>query len=46
MCPVLPPMYALLNLALHMWFLALRLRRQELSAPTLGDMIEKVLPGK
>lgn len=26
-------------------FLALRLIRQEHSAPTLGDMLEKVLPG-
>lgn len=39
-------MYPLLNCVLHMWFLALRLTRQEHSAPTLGDMIEKVLPGK
>lgn len=35
-----------LNFVLHIWFLALRLTRQEHSAPTLGDMIEKVLPGK
>lgn len=46
MCPALPPLYVLLNCVLHMWFLALRLTRQEHSAPTLGDMIEKVLPGK
>lgn len=39
-------LYILLNCVLHMWFLALRLTRQEHSAPTLGDMIEKVLPGK
>lgn len=41
-----PSLYILLNCVLHMWFLALRLTRQEHSAPTLGDMIEKVLPGK
>lgn len=34
------------KLCSHVWFLALRLTRQEHSAPTLGDMIEKVLPGK
>ena len=45
-CPVLPSLYIVLNCVLHMWFLALRLTRQEHSAPTLGDMIEKVLPGK
>lgn len=39
-------LYIFLNCVLHMWFLALRLTRQEHSAPTLGDMIEKVLPGK
>lgn len=39
-------LHILLNCVLHMWFLALRLTRQEHSAPTLGDMIEKVLPGK
>lgn len=32
--------------SLYVWFLALRLIRQEQSAPTLGDMIEKVLPGE
>lgn len=46
LCPVLPPKNILLNCILHVWFLALRLTRQEHSAPTLGDMIEKVLPGK
>lgn len=45
-CPVLAPLYVFLNCVLRMWFLALRLTRQEQSAPTLGDMIEKVLPGK